>query len=273
VKRILTRRQMITGASAFGGLLLSGCDATKFLPPEIRKGPVGLSDILTMGTHRLMLSSQQLVPEYSLSDISKPFPVQGTDNPEDERYQRWRHGGFRDWRLPVRGLVERPLMLSLDDIKRLPARTQITSHSCEQGWNAIAQWTGPTLAEVLRPAGVKPGAKYVLMQTVDGWYEALDMFDVAHPQTILAYGMNGKDLPLAHGAPLRLRLERHVGYRSLKFLKSIYIAESVQDFQADPNDWFYRDDWHANFHRSGEGPPRCQGSVSADWDFHWYGGV
>lgn len=273
MSRLITRRGLITGVSALGGLLVAGCDATKYVPPNVRKSFVGLADVLTMSTHRVLQSSQQLVPEYAFRDISRPFPVQGTDNPEDETYQRLLHGGFEDWRLPVRGLVERPLMLSLEDIKRLPSRTQITSHSCEQGWNAIAQWTGAPLAEVLRPALVRPEARYVLLQTVDGWYEALDMFDVAHPQTILAYGMNGKPLPLAHGAPLRLRLERHVGYKSLKFLKSIYVAASVDDYQADPHDWYYRDDWHAEFHRSGEGPKRCRGGVSADLEFHWYGGA
>lgn len=271
---LLSRRRLITGLGAIGTVAaLTGCDSSRWIPPNVRGGPVGLADMLTMSTQRLLLSGQPLAPEYSVLDISPNFPLQGTVDPEDEKYQRWRRDEFRDFRLPVSGLVERPLLLSLEDLGRIPARTQITSHNCEQGWNAIAQWTGAPLAEVLRIAGVKDDARYVIFETVDGWYEALDMFDVVHPQTILAYGMNGAALPVKHGGPLRLRVERHVGYRQLKFLKSVHVAASVDDHRAADGDWAYRDDWHVEQHQKEGKGARCKGSVSADLDWHWYGGA
>lgn len=246
MSRLLTRRNLLLVAS---GVALAGCDRTKYLPPAIRGGLVGASDVLTMATHRLLQSGQPLAPEYAITDLSLAFPTWGETNPQNEDYQRHKANGFRDWRLPVTGLVERPLAWSLENLMRLPRRTQITSHNCEQGWTAIGQWTGAALLDVIRPAGLLPSAKYVVIDTVDEWYEAIDMFDVVHPQTILAYGMNGKELPLAHGAPVRLRLERHMGYKHLKFLKSIRIVESVADIGAG------------------------KGGTSGDYNWHWFAGA
>lgn len=245
----ISRRQLLLGAASAGGLLLAGCDRSIYMPPVVRGGLVGASEVLTMATHRLLQRGQPLAPEYAITELSRAFPAWGETNPENEEYQRHKARGFVDWRLPVTGLVERPLLWSLAQLKRLPGRTQITSHNCEQGWTAIGQWTGVPLIEVIRPARLLPHAKYVVIDTVDDWYEAIDMFDVVHPQTILAYGMNGRDLPIAHGAPLRLRLERHMGYKSLKFIKSIRIVESVEGI--------------------GEG----RGGTSADYDWHWYAGA
>jgi DMSO/TMAO reductase YedYZ molybdopterin-dependent catalytic subunit len=269
---LVSRRNLIV---ALGSTALVGCDdASKWMPPNVRGGAVGLSDILTMSTHRLLQSKQQLVREYSLQDITKNFPVQGTAKPEEEPYEALLRGGFRDYRLPISGLVSNPMSLSIEEIRRMPSRTQITQHNCEQGWSAIAQWTGAPLTEVLKPAGVSAEARYVIFQTVDGWYEAVDMFDVVHPQTILAYGMNGKELPVQHGAPLRLRVERHVGYRQLKYVKSIHVVRSVDDYRAGgEEDWHFRDDWHADLHKNEGKGARCKGSVSADLDWHWYGGA
>jgi DMSO/TMAO reductase YedYZ molybdopterin-dependent catalytic subunit len=145
-------------------------------------------------------------------------------------------GGFADWRLKIDGLVDRPVELSLADLKRLPARTQITRHDCVEGWSAIGKWTGATLGPLLHSVGLKPTARYAvfhcadeLEQTMDGsgvYYESIDLIDAFHPQTILAYQMNGKDLEVAHGAPLRLRVERHLGYKHAKYLMRIEIKDS-----------------------------------------------
>ena len=125
--------------------------------------------------------------------------------------------------------------LSLDEIKSLPARTQITAHVCEQGWSAIGEWTGAPLQSVLEAAGgVRPEARYVVIDTVDRWYEGYDMFEVVHPQTILAYGLNGHDLPTGNGAPLRLLVQRQCGYKNLKFLKSIRVVDSLTAFGRVP---------------------------------------
>ncbi|MDP6653286.1 MAG: molybdopterin-dependent oxidoreductase, partial [Gammaproteobacteria bacterium] len=224
----LSRRKFITRAGAVGGLLLTGCDTDLYKPPVVRDGLMGVADVLTMASQRLLLSGQQLVQEHDVSEITKNFPVWNQSNPEDEEYQRLRQGNYGDWRLPITGMVNRPTSLSLEELKRLPRRTQITNHICEQGWSAIAQWTGAPLLNVLEAAGgVTPEARYVLIDAYGGWYEGYDMFDAVHPQTILAYGMNGKELPLGHGAPVRLRVERHCGYKQIKFVKSIRVVSNM----------------------------------------------
>jgi DMSO/TMAO reductase YedYZ molybdopterin-dependent catalytic subunit len=146
--------------------------------------------------------------------------------------------------------VARRRELSLDEIRRLPGRTQITAHVCEQGWSAIGEWTGAPLQQVLEAAGgVTPAARYVVIDTFDGWYEGYDLFEVAHAQTILAYGLNGRDLPRGNGWPLRLRVERQCGYKNLKFLKSIRVVDSMA------------------------GIGKGTGGTNSDFGFHWYAGV
>ena len=230
-EELLSRRKLIKRAGALGGLLLAGCDTQYYKPPVVRDGLMGVADIMTMASQRMLMSNEQLVQEHDSSEITKNFPVWNQSNPEDEEYQQLRAENYRDWRLPVTGLVNKPISMSLSDLKRLPRRTQTTMHICEQGWSAIAQWTGAPLLSVIQAAGgIKPNAKYIMINAYGGWYEGYDMFDVAHPQTILAYGMNGKDLPLGNGAPLRLRVERHCGYKQLKFIKSIEVVSSVESF-------------------------------------------
>ena len=249
-EELLSRRKLIKRAGALGGLLLAGCDTQYYKPPVVRDGLMGVADIMTMASQRMLMSNEQLVQEHDSSEITKNFPVWNQSNPEDEEYQQLRAENYRDWRLPVTGLVNKPISMSLSDLKRLPRRTQTTMHICEQGWSAIAQWTGAPLLSVIQAAGgIKPSAKYIMINAYGGWYEGYDMFDVAHPQTILAYGMNGKDLPLGNGAPLRLRVERHCGYKQLKFIKSIEVGSSVESFG------------------------RGTGGLNSDYDFHWYAGA
>ena len=246
----ISRRTLLGGITGLGGLLLTGCSREVFLPPQVRGGLVGAADVLTMGTNRLLQADQPLAREYGLADITHPFPTWAQTNPPDEEYQRLRRGEFKEWRLPISGLVERPVTLSLEDLKRLPARTQITAHVCEQGWSAIGEWTGPQLQRVIEEAGgARSSARYVVFHTYDGWYESIDMFEVAHPQTILAYRLNGEELPMGNGAPVRLRLERQCGYKNVKFLKSIELVDSVAGY--------------------GKGA----GGISADYGFHWFAGV
>ena len=246
----LTRRQLMSGSGALGGLLLTGCDTQFYKPPVIREGFMGVADVMTMASQRMLLSNQQLVQEHDASEITKNFPVWNQSNPDDEEYQRLRAGNYADWRLPITGLVNNPVSLSLEDLKRMPRRTQTTMHICEQGWSAIAQWTGAPLMSVLEAAGgITTEAKYIMIDAYGGWYEGYDMFDAVHPQTILAYGMNGKDVPLGNGAPVRLRVERHCGYKQLKFIKSIQVVSSVEGFG------------------------RGTGGLNSDFGFHWYAGA
>jgi hypothetical protein len=249
--RALSRRKFLSGASLSSALLLGGCDASRYLPPAPRDNFVGIGERLNMSVHRMLMAHQPLVREYGWQDISEDFPVPGTSNPEEEGYQRLLRGRFEAYRLPITGLVNRPTTLTLEDIKRIPPRSQITLHRCEMGWSAIAQWTGAPLARVLEAAGgVKSGARYVLFECFDShWYDSVDLFDAYHPQTILAYGMNGRSLPVKHGAPLRLRVERHCGWRNTKFIRSIQVLESLSHIRGG------------------------KGSFAADENWQWYGGV
>ena len=141
-EELLSRRKLIKRAGALGGLLLAGCDTQYYKPPVVRDGLMGVADIMTMASQRMLMSNEQLVQEHDSSEITKNFPVWNQSNPEDEEYQQLRAENYRDWRLPVTGLVNKPISMSLSDLKRLPRRTQTTMHICEQGWSAIAQWAG-----------------------------------------------------------------------------------------------------------------------------------
>lgn len=230
-----SRRRILTGLLSGVGLsMLAGCDR---LTQSSGFGQVlRQTEKLTMGSQRLLLGPQTLAREYSASDLSPVFRANGTQLPDSEEYARLLEHGFADWRLQVDGLVDHPLSLSLDQLKRLPARTQITRHDCVEGWSAIGQWQGVPLGRILDLARLKPGARYVVFHcadelevTFDGsgrYYESIDLMDAYHPQTILAYGMNGKPLPVAHGAPLRLRVERQLGYKHAKYLMHIEVVSA-----------------------------------------------
>ncbi|WP_193089334.1 molybdopterin-binding protein [Advenella sp. FME57] len=230
-----SRRRILTGLlSGVGVSMMAGCDR---LTQSAGFGHVlRQTEQLTMGSQRLLLDRKTLAQEYSASDLSPVFRANGTQLPDSEEYARLLEEGFVDWRLQVDGLVNRPLSLSLEQLKRLPARTQITRHDCVEGWSAIGQWQGVPLGRVLDLAQLKPGARYVVFHcadelevTFDGsgrYYESIDLMDAYHPQTILAYGMNGKPLPVAHGAPLRLRVERQLGYKHAKYLMRIEVVSA-----------------------------------------------
>ena len=232
-KQLITRREaLITGLASVGGLLLSGC--SKKLPPTYGN-ILRMGDTFTYAAHQFLLPGESLVKEYSHQDISS-FPATGTTNPGDpntryfsELYANLQRGGFADWRISIEGLVARPGSYSLANLKRFPSRTQITRHVCEEGWCAIAEWTGVPLSRVLDAAGIQPTARFVNFYSYDDWADGIDMFDAMHPQTLLAYGMNGRDLSIAHGAPLRLRVERQMGYKSMKYLQRIVVKEEFDD--------------------------------------------
>jgi DMSO/TMAO reductase YedYZ molybdopterin-dependent catalytic subunit len=233
----MSRRKLVTGLASAGGLLLAGCSSRE-LPPTYGN-VLRMGDLLTYRAFRMLLPAQSLAREYAHRDISSS-PAVGNSNPGDSQqpgfnadrgplYDRLRVRDFADWRLRVEGRVARPTSFSLADLKRMPERTQITKHTCEEGWSAIAEWTGVPLRTVLEAAGIQPSARFVNYYAFDDTAEGIDMLDALHPQTILAYGMNGRDLPLAHGAPLRMRVETQLGYKSVKFLERIVIANEFDD--------------------------------------------
>ena len=230
MKLKVTRRQAIAaGLASVGGVALG----PKSLPPTYGS-LLRMADNVTYVAHRALLPQQALVKEYSEEDITS-FPAIGTTDPGASTPERARDYGrmlksaFADWRLSVEGLVARPQTFSLADLKRLPSRTQITRHTCEEGWSAIAKWTGVPLSAILDAAGVLPAARYVLSHSYDDFANSIDMLDAFHPQTILAYGMNGRDLPVQHGAPLRLRVERQLGYKGLKYLHRLVLTSEFDD--------------------------------------------
>jgi len=231
MKLKVTRRQAIAaGLASVGGVALG----PKSLPPTYGS-LLRMADNLTYAAHRALLPEQALVKEYS-DEVITSFPAIGTTDPgssgSPERarvYDRMRKSVFADWRLSVEGLVARPLSFSLADLKRLAARTQITRHTCEEGWSAVAKWTGVPLSAILDAAGVLPAARYVLSHSYDDFANSIDMLDAFHPQTIVAYGMNGRDLQIQHGAPLRLRVERQLGYKGLKYLHRLVLTNEFDD--------------------------------------------
>jgi DMSO/TMAO reductase YedYZ molybdopterin-dependent catalytic subunit len=236
-KLVVSRRKLVTGLASSGGLLLAGCSSPE-MPPTYGN-VLRMGDLLTYRAFRTLLPAHSLVREYGHHDISSS-PAVGTSNPADPHeslfnadrgalYDRLRAGGFADWRIRVEGRVARPGSFSLADLKALPSRTQITKHTCEEGWSAIAEWTGVPLRAVLEAVGILPSARFVNFYAYDSTAEGIDMLDALHPQTILAYGMNGRDLPLAHGAPLRLRVETQLGYKSVKFLDRIVVKDEFDD--------------------------------------------
>lgn len=234
---IFSRRQIVTGLASAGGLLLAGCSSQE-LPPTYGN-VLRMGDLLTYRAFRTWLPPRSLAREYAYADITS-IPAVGTCDPADPHgefydaelgalYERLRAADFKDWRLQVEGKVAKPRSFSLAELKALAVRTQITKHTCEEGWSAIAQWTGVPLRAVLEAAGIAPSARFVNFFTYDAYADGIDMIDALHPQTILAYGMNGRELPLAHGAPLRLRVERQLGYKSLKYLARIVVKDEFDD--------------------------------------------
>jgi DMSO/TMAO reductase YedYZ molybdopterin-dependent catalytic subunit len=210
----------------------SWLDVSKPLPPTYGN-ILRMGDNLTYIAHRTLLPGQSLAKEYSYRDISS-FPATGTTNPADsskpsfnETYARFQSNSFSDWTLPIEGSVARPGSYSLADLQKFPSRTQITRHTCEEGWTAIGEWTGVPLSTILQSAGILPNARFVNFYAYDGFMDSVDLLDAFHPQTILAYGMNGRDLPVPHGAPVRLRVETQIGYKSLKYLQRMLLQPNL----------------------------------------------
>lgn len=230
------RRTFIKALASTAGVTLAGCGETD---PPTYGNVLRMGDLLTYKAHRLLLPEHSLAREYDHSDITS-VPAIGTTNPADpnqlafnaehgQTYERLLRQEFANWRLTVEGSVARPGTFSLADLKRMPSRTQITRHTCEEGWSAIAQWTGVSLRNVLEVCGIQPDARFVQFYTYDNYVDGIDMLDALHPQTILAYGMNGRDLPIGHGAPLRVRVETQLGYKSMKFLRRIVVTNEFED--------------------------------------------
>jgi DMSO/TMAO reductase YedYZ molybdopterin-dependent catalytic subunit len=230
----LSRRKLITtgltAAAGVAGVGVAARLAQKYgLVPPDHGGIYGLGETLTYASQRL-LTRHSLAREFSRSQISKPpFPNE-IEAPTAE-FKRLQAGGFADWRLSINGMVARPATFSLDQLKSYPSRSQITMLQCEEGWSYIAEWIGVPLSQVLQTVVVHPQARYVVYFSIEpDWWESIDMADALHPQTFLVYGMNGDALSVGNGGPLRLRVPRQVGYKSVKFLTHLTVTDSLKGF-------------------------------------------
>jgi DMSO/TMAO reductase YedYZ molybdopterin-dependent catalytic subunit len=226
----LDRRGWLRGLGAsVAASFLAGCDKIAEQPSVVKV--LASAEGLNRGVQRLF-GREALAREFTRADITTNFKPNGSIAPPDADYNAQVAANFADWTLVVDGLVERPLSLSLDAVRALPARTQITRHDCVEGWSCIGEWTGAKMAAIAETAGLKPEAKHFVIwcaDTLDGakYYETLDLVDIYHPQTILAYEMNGAPLTVPHGAPLRLRAERYLGYKQAKYVMRL---EAVDRF-------------------------------------------
>ena len=251
--RKFSRRKLITtglaAAAGVAGLDVAARLAQKYgLVPPDSGGIYGLGETLTYASQRL-LTRHSLAREFSRAQISKP-PFANEIPPLSEEFKRLQAGKFADWRLSVDGMVARPATFSLDQLKSYPSRSQITMLQCEEGWSYIAEWIGVPLSHVLQQVEVHPQAKYVVYFSIDpDWWDSIDMADALHPQTYLAYGMNGDELPVGNGGPLRLRVPRQIGYKSVKFITHLTVTDDLKKF--------------------GKG----LGSIEPETGYAWYAGI
>ena len=211
-------------------MLLTGCDSlsrSDWFPRLLAR-----AEGLTRRAQRLVTTRRAMAKEYTEADLSPVFPSNGTSDPNDSDYQALAQRHFADWRLKIGGLVKNAARFSLSELRQFPSRTQITRHDCVEGWSAIGKWKGVPLGELLTRVQPLPSARYAVFHCADPddedqyYYESIDLEDVYHPQTILAYQLNDQPLPIANGAPLRLRVERQLGYKMAKYVMRIELVDS-----------------------------------------------
>jgi DMSO/TMAO reductase YedYZ molybdopterin-dependent catalytic subunit len=251
--RPISRRKLITGGVAatagLAGLTAAARLAQRYglIPPD-HGGIYGPGQTLTYAAQRL-LTTHSLAREFPRSMISKT-PFANATAPPNDLFKRHQASGFADWRLSVDGMVARPGSFSLSDLRSLPVRSQITEVACEEGWSYIAEWIGTPLTEVLHEVGILPQARYVVFFSVEkDWWDSIDMADALHSQTLLTHGMNDGDLPVSFGGPLRMRVPRQLGYKSVKYITRLTVTDSLKSF--------------------GKG----LGSSEPDYGYAWYAGI
>ena len=230
----LSRRQLITAgvvtAAGAGGLAVAAKVARRYgLVPPDSGGIYGPGETLTYAAQRL-LTRHSMAREFSRSQISAK-PLMNEVAPLGDEFQQLQQAGFAHWRLTVDGMVAHPASFSIAQLKSFPRRSHITMIQCEEGWSYIAEWTGVPLSHVLQLAGASPQATHVVYRSIQpDWWESMDMADALHPQTLLAHEMNGGELPVGFGGPLRMRVTRQLGYKSLKYVTSLTVTNNIKQF-------------------------------------------
>ena len=250
------RRQfLLRVTSAFGLLFTAGCEKlshTEWFPKVLSAG-----EKLSSGAQHLITSRKSMAQEFSEAEMSPTFRSNGTSMPNNPQYQALAANNFVDWSLQIDGLVDNPIKLTLAELRAMPSRTQITRHDCVEGWSAIGKWKGVPLTQVLALAKPQEKAKFAVFHCADPmeddgshkYYESIDLEDAHHPQTILAYEMNGATLPVANGAPIRVRVERQLGYKMAKYIMRIELVESFAHIE------------------------RGKGGYWEDEGYQWYAGI
>ena len=232
-RAIFNRRQFLTRAAASAGaLLLAGCN--KLSETEWFPKLLGSAESLSNSAQHLVTSRTSMAQEFTAADLSPSFRSNGNADPGTAEYAALAKNDFADWVLEVDGLVAQPMTFTLAQLLALPSRMQITRHDCVEGWSAIGKWKGVPLHQILAQVKPQPHAKYAVFYCADPmeadgtkpYYESIDMEDAHHPQTILAYELNDATLPIANGAPIRLRVERQLGYKQAKYIMRIELVES-----------------------------------------------
>jgi DMSO/TMAO reductase YedYZ molybdopterin-dependent catalytic subunit len=252
MSRISRRKLITTGLAATAGasgLAVAASIARRYglIPPD-HGGLYGPGETLTYAAQRL-LTRHSMAREFRRDQISKP-PFANAVDPLGEEFKRLQQGAFAGWRLAVDGMVARPASFSLDELKRFPRRTQVTHLACEEGWSYIAEWAGVPLSHILDVVGTSPQARYVVYRSMQaGMWDSIDMADALHPQTLVAHGMNGGELPVPFGGPLRMRVPRQLGYKSVKYITGLTVTDDIKKF--------------------GKG----LGSVEPEFGYAWYAGI
>ena len=254
------RRHLLRGAfAAAGAAMLSGCD--KLSNNAAFVDALKSAQRLNHAIAGAVAPRKALAQEFSAADVAPVFRSNGTLNPGDADYVALRQSGFSGYKLSVGGLVDKPTDFTLDQLKAMPARTQITRHDCVEGWSCIGKWKGVQLGAILEQVQPKPEAKFVLFRCYDSmdgpsldghdsrYYESIDLDDAHHVQTILAYELNDKPLPVSNGAPLRCRVERQLGYKQAKYIGAIELVESFAQIRGG------------------------KGGYWEDEGYEWYGGI
>ncbi len=225
----MKRRALI---AAMGAMFVGAC--SKVADSKVGSSLLSAAEDWHRKAHRALSNRTALVREYARADISPVFRGNGSVTVDTDEYRQHMAEGFANWRLEVSGLVRNPMSLSLEALRKLPQRTQITRHDCVEGWSAIGEWTGPQLATILEAAGISEEANFIVFRCADAlggnpYYESVDMVDAMHPQTIIAHRLNGQSLPVKNGAPLRMRIEKQLGYKHAKYLTAIHATSSLDD--------------------------------------------
>lgn len=262
MSRLITRRNFLrTSAVAGSGLILSGCSQFDFLGDKANpvRQAMEQGNVLTYNVQRALIGDQALAREYAPSEIRQGMKPNGSVEPSTPEYTFLKMQNFLSYKLKVTGLVEREVSFSLNELRNMPERSQITRHDCVEGWSCIAKWSGTALGPILDMAGVKPEARFCVYHCYDNierglsgdvlYYTSSDIIDAYHPQTILAYGLNDQNLPVSNGAPVRLRIERALGYKQPKYLHTIELVDDISRF--------------------GKG----RGGYWEDYGYDWYGGI